>query len=171
MPTFAVRPSLPGLISSHRLRLLMLIIAGIHRLVNSSIGEWVPLPPRFGGAAWRTRGAYPKSVSNCSILTHFVFEAWTSWRGFGAHLIRKWYAPERIWDDLEQGSGRLWASGLRRRRRWWGICPCRYISTGVLNDQWAHCPRANTASRFLSKGLREGDWVSDRECDAARLTG
>ena len=141
MPTFAVRPSLPGLISSHRLRLLMLIIAGIHRLVNSSIGEWVPLPPRFRGCWLANPGAYPKSVSNCSIVPLFLSEPWTPWSEIGTLPIYEWTPKMDFRHKMGQGLGGSLdkrGDGLSACGR---NCAWRHSSTCVLCNQETNLPR------------------------------
>ena len=49
--------------------------------------------PLWGGGpgSLQPRG----SVSNCSIVLRFVSEAWDILEQYWAHLIRKWYAPEK----------------------------------------------------------------------------
>ena len=141
MPTFAVRPSLPGLISSHRLRLLMLIIAGIHRLVNSSIGA-LYLSLRSGGAVWRTGMAYPrKSVSKCSIAPLFLSEPWTAWSEIGTLPIYEWTPKMGFRHEMGQGLGGSLdkrGDGLSACGR---NCAWRHSSTSVLYDQETNLPR------------------------------
>ena len=113
-----------------------------------------PPPAALRGCCLANPGAYPKSVSNCSIVPLFLSEPWTAWSEIGTLPIYEWTPKMGFRHEMGQGLGGSLdkrGDGLSACGR---NCAWRHSSTVVLCNQETNLPR-----RARRLGLsRRGRW-------------